>query len=106
MPSSLKSATMAGPMLGICARLLQSSALRALATMIDLTRGSEAVADQANGEALDREAFGIRLDDDGLEIGVLGQQLDLPAALLETLDGDLFTDARDDDLAVACIAGL
>ena len=64
------------------------------------------VAYQADGQAFDREIVDAGVHDDGLELGVLRQQLDAVAGLAETLDGDFVADARHHDLTVLGFAGL
>src|SRR5690606_10406367 len=65
-----------------------------------------AAAQQADADAFDREGVGARIDDDGCEVGILGQQFDRVAAPPPALDGDLVADARNDDLSVARFMGL
>src|SRR5690606_9124181 len=62
-------------------------------------------AQQAHPDSLQRELVVPGIDEDGLEFGVLGQQLDLGPLAAPALDGDLVADARDDDLAVAGFLG-
>ena len=63
-------------------------------------------ANQADGNAFDGEIDFARIDDDRLEIRVLGNQFDKAAAMLQALDGDFLVEPGDDDLAVARLVGL
>src|SRR5580765_2001686 len=108
MPIRRRSAARAGPMLGSCSSRSHSSALFAFGDLITMTPSrshQHVVADQADGEALDREAF-ARADDYRLELGVLGDELDPAAGALEALDGDIVAEAGDDDLAGLRLARL
>ena len=53
-----------------------------------------------DGNAFELEVDVAERHDDGLEVGVLGDQLDGGARAAEALDGDVVAEARDDDLAV------
>src|ERR1019366_2965848 len=104
MPIRRRSAARAGPMLGSCSRCMHSAALGALGDLMTMAGSSaishqHVVANEADGETFDLEGV-FRADDDGLEFGVLGQQLDRAAAALEAIDRDLVAEPGDDDLAV------
>src|ERR1035438_1900646 len=89
MPIRRRSAARAGPMLGSCSRRMHSAALGALGDLMTMAVSHQhVVADETDGQALDREVV-FRADDDGFEFRVLGQQLDRAAAALEALDRDL-----------------
>ena len=69
-----------------------------------LQRG--AGADQTHADAFDGEIAGARIDDDRLEIRVLGQQLDRVAALPQAFDRDAAVDPGNHDLAASGLGRL
>src|SRR5689334_7697208 len=107
MPIRRRSRASAGPMLGSCSSRSHSSALFAFGALITIATSSHqhVVADQADGEPLDREAV-ARTDDDRLELWVLGDELDAAARALEALDGDVVAEPGDNDLAALRLARL
>src|SRR6266699_3359475 len=68
------------------------------------TRASKRPADHADAEAFDGEIVLAQIDDDGLELGVLGEQLDAVAAAAQALHRDLVVHPRHHDLARARLA--
>src|SRR5690606_30332261 len=62
-------------------------------------------AQQAYPEPFERELVVPGVEQDRLEFGVLGQQLDLGSLPAPALDGDVVADPGDDDLAVADFLG-
>src|SRR3954452_10321880 len=100
MPIRRRSAASGGPMLGSCSRRSHSSALFALGALITMASTAPShqhvVADQADRQPFDLEGV-ARADDDRLELGVFGVQLDAAAGALEALHGDIVAEPRDDD---------
>src|SRR6266700_3844480 len=68
------------------------------------TRASKRPADHADAEAFDGEIVLAQIDDDGLELGVLGEQLDAVAAAAQALHRDLVVHPGHHDLARARLA--
>ena len=68
-----------------------------------------AAAHESDGDAFDRQRSFLRIDDDRREIGIFGDEQELPAAALQALDRDLVAAAsgkpRDDDLPRAGVGG-
>lgn len=57
-------------------------------------------SDQADRDAFQRK-FLIGFNDDGLEVRVFGQQLDMAVCALQAFDCDVITQTSYDDLAIA-----
>src|SRR6266700_2898485 len=68
------------------------------------TRASKRPADHADAEAFDGEIVLAQIDDDGLELGILGEQLDAVAAAAQALHRDLVVHPGHHDLARARLA--
>src|SRR5713226_9552326 len=67
-------------------------------------RASKRPADHADAEAFDGEIVLAQIDDDGLELGILGEQHDGFAAAAQALHRDLVVHPRHHDLARARLA--
>src|SRR5882757_3559212 len=105
MPIRRRSAASDGPMLGNCSSVRHSAALTAFGALMAVAglfivadmrpSHQHVVADQPDGEAFELELdvagsfTTTRRHDDGLEVGVLGDQLDAASGAAKTLDGDL-----------------
>src|SRR2546423_5183625 len=100
MPIRRRSAASAGPMFGNCSSVLQSAALAALGALMTTALHQHVVADETDREPLELEVDVAERHDDGLEVGVLGDQLDAGPRAPEALDRDVVAEPRDDDLAV------